>query len=240
MDETTAEEYLFGREHVEGVIKKARFGTLFLHEVSALPDLTQAKLLHFIETGEVVRHDNSVKKYDVRLVVSTQYNLLRHVEKGSFRADLYYHLNVIPIELPTLNARQNDVIILLDYFFRQLVHEQRQRAPELTAAALKQLTRYDWPGNVLELKNLCERLFMLFSGKTVELTNLPQALRQVSSQSLNPFLLPETGIDLEQVEMDLIHQALQTTSGNKSRAARLLGLTRDTFLYRLKKYAIDA
>ncbi len=241
LDEVNLDTSLFGSEEVDGAIKKARSGTLFLNDVSALPDSLQAKLLHLIETGEVIRSDNSVKKYDVRLIATTQNNLFKCVENGSFRTDLFYRLNVIPVELPTLKERQNDVMLLVDYFFRQFVREQHQMAPSFTKAALKKLHQYDWPGNVRELQNFCERMYVLFSGKEVDVTNLPHELRSYSFKTSleSPFSLPASGIKLELVEVDLIQQALQTTGGNKSKAARLLGLTRDTFLYRLKKYSID-
>lgn len=241
LDEMSSDSCLFGDEKIEGAIKKARSGTLFLNEVATLPQFLQAKLLHFIETGETIRSDNSVKKYDVRLIVSSNQNLFTCVEQGTFQADLFYRLNVIPVELPALKARQEDVMLLVDHFFRQFVREQHQMAPSLTKAAIKKLTQYDWPGNIRELQNFCERMFILFSGKEVDVINLPHELRQYSCKTNldSPFSLPASGIKLEVVEVDLIQQALQTTGGNKSKAARLLGLTRDTFLYRLKKYSID-
>ncbi len=247
LDKDSVEACLFGSEAVkgskgiEGAIKKARSGTLFLNEVSVLSDSVQAKLLHFIETSEVIRSDNSVKKYNVRLITATQNNLFKHVEKGNFHADLFYRLNVIPIELPTLKAREGDVMLLVDSFFRQLVREQHQMAPSFTKAARKKLLQYDWPGNVRELQNFCERMYVLFSGKEVDVSNLPYELRSYSFKTnlQFPFSLPASGIKLELLEIDLIQQALQTAGGNKSKAARLLGLTRDTFLYRLKKYSIN-
>ena len=143
------------------------------------------------------------------------------------------------MELPALNEREGDVQLLMEHFFRQCVHEQHKSAPSFTAAALKRLNRYHWSGNIRELKNFCERMFILFSGKTVDVSNLPHEFRQSVQIKSSPFSLPATGIQLEQLEVDFILQALQTTGGNKSKAARLLGLTRDTFLYRLKKYSID-
>ncbi len=243
-DEASIEACLFGSESIgnnpaiEGAIKKARSGTLFLNEVSALSPSAQAKLRHFIDTREVILGQNTIKKYDVRLIVSSKTNLYKHVKKGSFRNDLFYQLNVIPIELPALETREGDVPLLMDYFFRQLVHEQHQTPPNFTKAALKQITRYNWPGNVRELENFCERMYVLFSGKTVEATNLPHELRHYTQNKTSPFSLPASGIQLEQLEVDFIQQALQVAGGNKSKAARLLGLTRDTFLYRIKKYSI--
>ena len=224
----------------QGYIAQAGSGTLFLDEISELPLPVQVKLQHFLESGEIQAVGSSApRKCDARLLVATNKNLNDEVSAGKFRADLFYRLNVIPVELPALRDREGDVTILIEHFFRQLVSEQHQAAPNFTQTALKQITQYDWPGNIRELHNFCERMFILFSGKEVDLGNLPYELRSYSSSS-TPFCLPAAGIKLEMVEVDLIQQALQTTSGNKSRAARLLGLTRDTFLYRLKKYSIDS
>lgn len=250
LSEDSAETILFGEKGVggaknfSGYIAEARSGSLFLDNISELSLTLQLKLLHFIETGKIqVTGDTVSHQYDVRLIVATHKNLNDEVQAGNFRAELFYRLNVIPIELPTLKERESDVIILIEHFFREFVREQHQAAPNFTKMALKQIAQYDWPGNVRELRNFCERMFILFSGKEVDINNLPHELRNYKSakqNSASPFSLPATGIKLELVEVDLIQQALQTTNGNKSRAARLLGLTRDTFLYRLKKYAIGA
>ncbi len=227
---------LFGRK---GYIQQARGGTLFLDEISDLSDSLQQMLLNFLETSELRFDASSVRHYDVRIIATTQKNLYDAVDSGSFRADLFYRLNVIPVALPTLKERKGDVVLLMDVFFRQLVKEQHQVAPEFTKAAIKQIMRYNWPGNIRELQNFCERMFVLFSGKVVADTNLPHEFRQFTKGQSRPFSLPASGIKLDLVEVDLIYQALETASGNKSKAARLLGLTRDTFLYRLKKYSIE-
>jgi len=245
-----AESMLFGckksasenaTENYSGYIAQARSGTLFLDEISALSLVVQVKLQRFLESGEILAVGDSVpRKCDVRLIVATDKNLSDEVNAGNFRADLFYRLNVIPVELPTLKEREGDVALLMEHFFRQFVREQHHAAPSFTKAALKQITQYKWPGNIRELHNFCERMFILFSGKEVDITNLPHELRSYSNTNPDsPFSLPAAGIKLEMVEVDLMQQALHTTSGNKSRAARLLGLTRDTFLYRLKKYSID-
>ena len=213
----------------KGVIGKARSGTLFLDEITALSDSLQLKLLQFLET------DNQ----DVRLIVSTQKNLFDEVNAGNFRAELFYRLNVIPVELPALKEREGDVELLMDYFMRRFVAEQHQAMPSFSKSAFKKINQYDWSGNVRELHNFCERMFILFSGREVDVTNLPHEFGQYSANPANPFVLPLTGVNLEMVEVDLIQQALQSSAGNKSRAARLLGLSRDTFLYRLKKYSIN-
>ena len=223
----------------KGYIKQASSGTLFLDEISELPEALQNKLLHFIETSEVTSTGKlTPKKYDVRIIVATDKHLGEKVKAGTFRADLFYRLNVIPIELPALKDRENDSSLLIDHFFRQFVHEKHLSAPNFTKAALKQILRYNWPGNIRELHNFCERMFILFSAKTIDVLNLPREFNQYAHQS-SQFSLPSSGIKLDLLEVDLIQQAMETTGGNKSRAARLLGLTRDTFLYRLKKHSIS-
>ena len=226
----------------QGLIAKARSGTLFFDNIDELPLELQAKLLHFIETGEIQASGFlSPQKYDVRVIAATHENLTKAVEASVFREDLYYRLNVIPLELPALQERENDIILLIEHFFKEYVREKRLAAPTFSKTALKQLMQYNWPGNIRELKNFSERMFILFSAREIDLANLPQEIRchsKSETRQESPFILPASGIKLESVEVDLMLQALDKTSGNKSQAARLLGLTRDTFLYRLKKYSL--
>jgi DNA-binding NtrC family response regulator len=236
-NKTSMETY----DNFTGYIAQARSGTLFLEDISELSLATQAKLLNFLEYGEIQRvGDNTKRKYDVRIIASSSKDIKEEVDSGKFSADLFYRLNVVPIDLPSLRHREDDSVLLLDFFLRKLVKEQHQAAPDFTKAALNKIIQYDWPGNIRELSNFCERMFILFSGKTVDVTNLPSELRNHSRKTfVSSFVLPATGIKLDTLEVDLIKQALDSSSGNKSKAARLLGLTRDAFLYRLKKYSID-
>jgi len=251
LTEEYAESILFGYkkdafsgadENSAGLIYQARSSSLFFDEIAELPLSIQAKLLHFIESGEVQPLGYTLpKKYDVRIIAASQKDLSKEVEAGRFRADLYYRLNVIPLELPVLAEREGDLQLLIAHFFESFVREKHLASPTFTKAALGQISRYNWPGNIRELRNFCERMFVLFSGKEIDASNLPQEIRLLAGStntSNQPFCLPVSGINLEEVEMDLLNQALSNASGNKSRAARLLGLTRDTFLYRLKKYSI--
>lgn len=249
LNEEYAESIIFGSDENisisnsgKALIAKARGGTLFFNEVSKLSLDIQGKLLHFIEMGEVQANGVAFpQKCDVRIVVATSQDLYKDVEAGKFRADLYYRLNVIPLELPLLSERGNDTSLLIEHFFKELVQERRLVSPSFSRIALRQILLYEWPGNIRELRNFCERMFVLFSGKEIDVGNLPHEIRNFSRSSINndsPFSLPASGIKLESVEVDLMLQALDKTCGNKSQAARLLGLTRDTFLYRLKKYSI--
>lgn len=239
-----------GGRHVKGntdsmqeLIAQARFGTLCFDEITELSLELQAKLLSFIENGEIQQDALlPARKYNVRIIAASNKNLTKEVETGKLRSDLYYRLNVIPLELPVLAEREGDVSLLIEYFFREFVRDKRLASPVFTKTALRKILQYNWPGNIRELRNFCERMFILFSGKDIDLSNLPHEIRRYSKsvpQIDSPFGLPASGIKLESVEIDFMLQALDKTSGNKSQAARLLGLTRDTFLYRLKKYSID-
>ena len=224
-----------------GRVQTAHGGTLFLDEIGELPLNAQAKLLRFLETGECqVIGKNRLDKVDTRILAATNRDLYAATQQGKFRQDLYYRLNIVPLELPPLRQRLNDLEILLHTFTQQLAQRHNLPVPHYSKATLKQLRHHRWPGNVRELHNFCERMLILFSGKTIEPTNLPHEIRlENPSQESNEFKLPDTGINLESLEISIIRQALQKTYGNRTKAARLLGLTRDTLLYRVKKYAIE-
>lgn len=252
LPEHLAESELFGHrkgaytgavQDEHGRVQAAKGGTLFLDEVGELPLSVQAKLLRFLETGECQQLGQPLtKKVDVRVIAATNRDLGKAVEEGTFRRDLYYRLYVVPLELPPLRERQGDVELMLHGITRELAGEYDLTPPRYSRDALKLLNRYDWPGNVRELKNLCERMLILFSDRSVEAENLPVEIRQTqipASQKADGFMLPERGLNLDDLEADLIRQALSKALGNRSKAARLLGLSRDTLLYRIKKYAIE-
>jgi transcriptional regulator with PAS, ATPase and Fis domain len=249
--EALAESQLFGHKRgaftgaqtdYAGLIRAADGGTLFLDEIGELSLPVQAKLLRFLETGEFMSlGDSRVHRVDVRIIAATHRDLSALAAQERFRADLYYRLQVVPIELPPLRARQGDIDWLLARFFEALSARYGLVPPRLTANARGVLRRHPWPGNIRELRNLAERLVILNAGKVVDVENLPFSLRGVDEavDTARRFALPENGVDLEAVESDLLRQALARTGGNKSRAAKLLSLSRDTFLYRLKKFSIQ-
>lgn len=249
LPEALAESELFG--HVKGAftgalsaspgrIRAAERGTLFLDEVGELPLAIQAKLLRFLETGEIQAVGETVsRRANVRVIAATHRDLHQEVQAGRFRADLYYRLNIIPLELPPLRARTGDIPLLLSAFTAQLSQQHGLERPLYQADTLALIERYRWPGNVRELRNFCERMVVLFAGCPVTPQNLPHEIRaDARSADTTGFVLPNDGIHLETLERSMICQALERAQGNRSRAARLLGLTRDTLLYRLKKYAI--
>ena len=249
LPEQLVESELFGHrkgaftgavESQPGRIRAAEGGTLFLDEVGELPLAIQAKLLRFLESGECQAvGENAPRKIDVRVIAATNRDLYSQVRQGLFREDLYYRLNVVPLELPPLRQRRGDVSLLLQQLTSQLATRYGLEAPRYSNKAITRLEGYAWPGNIRELRNFCERMVVLLNGRTVEAENLPQDItRPQSAASTGPFTLPASGINLDELEQEMIRQALDRTHGNRSRAARLLGLSRDTLLYRIKKYAL--
>ncbi|HEC07253.1 MAG TPA: sigma-54-dependent Fis family transcriptional regulator [Thiolapillus brandeum] len=229
------------RDHT-GWVKKADGGTLFLDEIGELPLTVQAKLLRFLESGEFQPVGQAAtEKVDARIIAATNQDLYGRVQAGDFRADLYYRLHVVPLELPPLRERGNDIALLITELSEQLARKHQLDTPSYTPAAMNALQSYHWPGNVRELRNVCERLVILFSGKTIDKTNLPHEIRDNSlrKRPSDGFTLPDSGICLDELEASMIHQALDKARGNQSRAAKLLGVTRSTLIYRMKKFAIQ-
>jgi len=249
LPEALAESELFGhrkgaftgavREH-EGRIRSASGGTLFLDEIGELSLAVQAKLLRFLESSELQAvGDTRTERVDVRIIAATHHDLHQRVKQGLFRVDLYYRLNIVPLELPALRQRTGDIPLLLNALTAQIAAQHRLPAPRYLPRTLKALEQYRWPGNVRELRNFVERMIVLLPGATIDLENLPPEIRMPQLDEPTFFTLPDHGIKLDELEQQMIRQALYKTHGNRSQAARLLGLTRDTLLYRLKKYAID-
>jgi len=223
-----------------GRIRAAEGGTLFLDEVGELPLSIQAKLLRFLESGECQAvGEKAPSKVDVRVIAATNRDLHTLVRQGLFREDLYYRLNVVPLEMPPLRRRHGDIVLLIEQLTMQLAARYGLEAPRYSSRALTRLEGHAWPGNIRELRNFCERMVVLLHGRTVEVENLPQEIAKPHCAAASgPFTLPDSGIKLDELEQEMIRQALDRARGNRSRAARLLGLSRDTLLYRIKKYAL--
>jgi DNA-binding NtrC family response regulator len=251
LPETLAESELFGHRKgaftgavadQKGRIQAADRGTLFLDEIGELPLSIQAKLLRFLETGECqVLGQTQIEQVNTRIIVATHRDLYAQTEQGQFRPDLYYRLNIVPLELPPLRERLEDLEQLLYTFTEQLAQQHDVPKPCYSASTVKQLRHYHWPGNIRELRNFCERMVILYNKQTIEPKHLPREfqIEKTAPFPLQGFTLPDTGLNLQTLEIHIIRQALQKTYGNRTQAARLLGLTRDTLLYRLKKYAIE-
>ncbi len=248
LPENLAESLLFG--HIkgsftgatsdrEGYIRAAGGGTLFLDEVAELPAAVQAKLLRFLEQGEIFPVGSSTPLHvNVRIVAATHRDLQREVIEGRFREDLFYRLNVVPLHMPTLRQRASDIPYLLAHFSQEFAAGHGTQAITFEKSARQALQQYRWPGNIRELRNLCERLSVLLPGRAITADNLPAEFRQNSQPASSLFRLPPEGLVLSDLEKSLIQQALEQANGNQSRAARLLGISRDTLLYRLKKFAL--
>ncbi|MFK5969613.1 MAG: sigma-54 dependent transcriptional regulator [Candidatus Marithrix sp.] len=247
LPETLAESELFGHrkgaftgatDQQQGRIQAAQNGTLFLDEIGELSLNVQAKLLRFLENGECqMLGSTKLEMVNTRVLTATNRNLETEIQQQKFRADLYYRLNIVPLELPSLQQRESDIEMLLYEFTKQLAKNYNLTTPSYSKATLKQLHSYSWPGNIRELRNFCERMVILNSGKIIEPTNLPREFYSISTPN-STFNLPDAGVCLKTLEISMIEQALEKTYGNQTKAARLLGLTRDTLLYRMKKYAI--
>ena len=226
-------------ERKDGYVQKAAGGTLFLDEIGELPLSLQAKLLRFVENGECQRvgsHETEI--IDVRILAATNRNLIQMIADGTFRQDLFYRLSVVSIRLPNLKQRRKDIPELANHFLEEAAKRNHAKACTFSKEAINQLKHYPWPGNVRELKNICEHVSALLPGEIIEKDNLPLNINENRQTSQAGYTLPEHGIDMESLEIDLIKQALNHANGNKSRAAKLLGLSRDAFLYRLKKHGL--
>ncbi len=226
----------------EGLFHAADGGTLFLDEINSLPLSIQAKLLRFLESGECLSvGETKPYKVDVRILAATNSDLSQQIDSGEFRQDLYFRLNVIPLEIPSLHERREDIDVLSTHFFGHYAKTHSLPQTSFSRQALKILRSYAWPGNIRELRNLCEQLSILRAGKVIEPENLPhEYLNNFELEQLNGFTLPENGVQLDTLEADLIFQALTRTKGNRSKSARLLGISRDALLYRIQKHGLSS
>lgn len=226
--------------HKKGRVELADGGTLFLDEIGELPPPLQVKLLRLIQEREIEKLGATTpSKVDVRIIAATHRNLEAMVEDGAFREDLYYRLAVIPLTLPPLRERAEDIPELAAAFFAAA--KQRHGRPELTlpSTLLPHFTAHRWPGNVRELENVVERLVLLARGPEITLSDLPDFLRR-ERPALDAIQLelPPQGISLEAVEKELIQRALRKFDGNQSQAARYLDISRKTLIYRMEKYGL--
>ncbi|WP_129598267.1 sigma-54-dependent transcriptional regulator [Anaerophilus nitritogenes] len=245
--ESLLESELFGHEkgaftgavsRKPGRFERADGGTLFLDEVGELSLATQVKLLRVLQEKEIERVGGTeVIKVDVRVVAATNRDLKKMVEEGTFREDLYYRLNVIPIELPSLRERKEDIPVLIDYFIQKFCREMGRSLISICEDALERMVQYSWKGNIRELENVVERLIILSQGNVIHREDLPKEIL-LQNEDPSEFILPKEGIDLEEVEKNLIQQALKKTDYNQTKAANLLGITRHTLIYRMEKYNI--
>ena len=224
-----------------GKVEMADGGTLFLDEIGELPLELQVKLLRLIQHGEIEKVGSTDRAtVDVRIIAATHRNLMSLIEDGAFREDLYYRLAVIPLELPALRERVEDIPELVQHLFLNI--KQRQNLPtlRLPPALVTHFCGYRWPGNVRELENVIERLVVLSTGEEITAEDLPEFLRREKPDPEALHLeLPAHGISLEAVEKELIQKALQRLDWNQTRAANFLDISRRTLIYRMEKHGIQ-
>ncbi len=219
------------RRHI-GKFEAAHGGTIFLDEIGDLSPGTQAKLLRVLQNREIYRLGGNARiEVDVRIIAATHKPLEEMVARGEFREDLYYRLNVFPIEIPPLRERKEDIPELVHHFLN------RYPVQHISRDALALLMDYDWPGNVRELQNAIERAAIIAETR-IEPAHLSPYIR-MKTQGATPFELPEEGIVLDELEKTLILQALEKSGGNKTRAARLLGITRRRLYSMMERFGIE-
>jgi DNA-binding NtrC family response regulator len=223
-----------------GKFEQADKGTVFLDEIGDVPTNIQVKLLRVLQEREFERLGSNVtRSVDVRVIAATNADLRAALEQGRFREDLYYRLNVVPINVPPLRERKEDIPFLAMHFVKKLGNELGSAVEQISPAAMDRLVAYSWPGNVRELENTIERSMVLASGNVLEVADIRiENIRQTSAGAAPEALLPE-GVTLEQWEQNMIREAMRRADGNKSQAARLLGLTRNALRYRLSQMGLE-
>ena len=247
ISETLLESELFGHEKgaftdakalKKGLFEMADGGTIFLDEVGDMPPGLQAKLLRFLEdrTFRRVGGTNEIS-VDVRIIAATNRDLEKAIEEGEFRSDLMFRLDVIAIDLPAVRDRGDDVVLLAEHYVAQFAKDFRKPITSIDEGAVKKLKSYPWPGNVREIRNVIERAVLLSRGDRLTCDDmvLGRGKRQADA---GPFALPPDGLDLQRVEDELVRQALAHAGNNQTKAAKLLGLSRDAFRYRLEKLGL--
>jgi DNA-binding NtrC family response regulator len=249
--ETLLEAELFG--HVRGAftgavgtrqgrLEQAHKGTLFLDEIGTMSPALQAKLLRVLQEREFERvGDSHTIKIDVRVIAATHSDLTKMVADGSFREDLFYRLNVIPVQLPPLRDRREDIPLLVQHFLQKLAGEAGRGAVTISQDALRRLMAYQWPGNIRQLENACERALAFSQGRSqIDVPDLtPDIQNQAAPVDSSDVWFPDDGLDFERyieaVELSLIRRSLERTQGNKRQAAKLLHLKRTTLIEKLKR-----
>jgi DNA-binding NtrC family response regulator len=232
------------RERKLGLVEAADGGTLFLDEIGEVDLAVQSKLLKLLE-DRIVRRLGGLRdrKIDVRIVAATNQPLETRIREGQFRSDLYYRLKILQIELPPLRAREEDILLLANHFLERFGASYGKPMMRFGAAAKRALLAHDWPGNVRELRNSVEQTVLLAQDPVIEPGQL--GLGSLAGDAVDPtgaageadpFQLPGGGVDLEELERSMVVQALERTGGNVTRAAKLLGLSRDTLRYRIEKF----
>jgi DNA-binding NtrC family response regulator len=225
------------RQQKRGLLEAADHGTVFLDEIGEMTPPLQAKLLRFLEE-RAFKHVGGLNdiRVDVRVVAATNRNLEDDVKAGRFREDLFYRLQVMPITLPPLRERKGDIPLLVSYFVDRYNREFKKRIRGLSSDALSLVDQYAWPGNIRELRNALERAMLLTTKDLIEPEDLTALTRKAAAPQ---FQLPPDGVSLEEVERQLLMQALERSGGNQTQAAELLRINRDQVRYRIEKFGLQ-
>jgi two-component system, NtrC family, response regulator AtoC len=247
LTETLLESELFGHERgaftdakvqKKGLLEVADGGTAFLDEIGEMGQAMQSKLLRFLEDKTFKRVGGTRDiEVDVRIVAATNRDLQSATREGRFREDLFYRLKVIPIHLPSLRERREDIPLLVQHFLDHFNRELRKNTSRVSPQALELLENYAWPGNVRELRNFVERVMILEDKDAIEVDDLPRSMREVAGRAPEP-RAPVGAMTLEEMERQAIERALDRAGHNQVRAAKLLGISRDTLRYRMKKFGL--
>lgn len=246
--ETLLESELFGHEkgaftgahkRKEGKFRQADGGSLFLDEVGEMSLSMQVKLLRALQEMEFFRvGGEELLKVDVRVIAATNKDLLREIEAGRFREDLYYRLNVVTLAVPSMADRKEDIPLLARHFMERFSRKNRKDVKGFSPHAMDQMLRYGWPGNVRELMNAVERAVVMSRSEYIQTEDLPLEVQNLQQEKGidSSLQIPDEGVSLEKMEKETILKTLTSTSGNKSEAARRLGITRKTLRKKLKNY----
>jgi len=225
----------------KGKFEEADGGTLFLDEISQMPLALQTRLLRVLQEREITRlGENTARKINVRIIAATNENLTGLIKQNEFREDLYYRLAVVPIELPALRERREDIPLLTEHFLKKSAAKYGVRQPVIEREVFQKFFNYAWMGNVRELENVVERMIVLSNDETLSLKDVPENIVNPVGKSENLwFALPAEPINLETVECEIIREALNRFDKNQSQAARYLGITRSALIYRMQKYGLE-
>ncbi len=248
--ETLIEAELFGYKkgaftgavaESKGKFEEADGGTLFLDEINQMPLASQTRLLRVLQEQEITRlGENAPRKINVRIIAATNENLTELIKQNEFREDLYYRLAVVPVRLPALRERREDIPLLTEHFLKKSAAKHGIKPLKPEREVFGAFYNYAWLGNVRELENAVERMVVLSDGETLSLKDVPENIKNLPASSDNLwFSLPAEPIDLEAVECEVIREALNRFGGNQSETARYLGITRSALIYRTQKYGLE-
>ena len=249
LPETLLESELFGHEkgaftgalaRKQGRFQLAHTGSIFLDEVGEMTPTTQTKILRVLQEREFEPLGSTkTVKVNTRIIAATNKNLLEEIEQGNFREDLYYRLNVVTLQVPSLRERREDISLLADFFLKQYAEKNRRLIKGFTPRAMDLLLRHSWPGNVRELENVVERAVIMARGDLISQAELPDTIRGLDAELEKAEMDLSTGRSLKAVERDMILRTLEDTGGNRTRAAEILGISRRTLQLKLKEYGVN-